>query len=92
MYASPYIALFDSVGSFVSSFTRQYTPITCDQHATKRDSATDIHLFNAIKQIGDRKSYAVAKRCIDAAMHRTVAFDGMPDRLVVTNIHDTAYA
>lgn len=61
-------------------------------HATKRDSATDIHLFNAIKQIRDRKSYAVAKRCIDAAMHSTVAFDGMPDRLVVTNIHNTAYA
>lgn len=61
-------------------------------YATKRDSATDIHLFNAIKQIRDRKSYAVAKRCIDAAMHSTVAFDGMPNRLVVTNIHDTAYA
>ncbi|KAM3420640.1 hypothetical protein BST61_g3896 [Cercospora zeina] len=62
-----------------------------DGRGNPRDKA-DIHLFKAIEQIGDRETYAAAKRCIDAAMHSTVAFDGVPGRLIVTNIHGTAHA
>ena len=62
-----------------------------DAHGNPRDRA-DIHLFKAIQQMGDSEIWQAAKRCIDAAMHSTVAFDGMPDRLIVTNIHGTAHA
>ncbi|KAI5364159.1 Putative zn(2)-C6 fungal-type DNA-binding domain-containing protein [Septoria linicola] len=62
-----------------------------DGYGNPRDKA-DIHLFKAIQQIGDRDIWAAAKRCIDAAMHSTVALDGVPSRLIVTNIHGTAHA
>ncbi|EME42038.1 hypothetical protein DOTSEDRAFT_72963 [Dothistroma septosporum NZE10] len=62
-----------------------------DGYGNPRDKA-DIHLFKAIQQLGDEEVWLAAKRCIHAAMQSTVAFDGVPDRLVVTNIHGTAHA
>ncbi|KXT04056.1 hypothetical protein AC578_4909 [Pseudocercospora eumusae] len=62
-----------------------------DGYGNPRDKA-DIHLFKAIEQLGEREVWQAAKRCIDAAMHSTVAFDNVPDRLIVTNIHGTAHA
>lgn len=65
--------------------------VAMDGYGNPRDKA-DIHLFEAIEQLGEREVWQAAKRCIDAAMHSTVAFDGIPDRLIVTNIHGTAHA
>jgi hypothetical protein len=62
-----------------------------DAYGNPRDKA-DIHLFRAIQQMGDSAIWRAAKRCIDAAMHSTVAFDGIDGRLIVTNIHGTAHA
>lgn len=62
-----------------------------DGYGNPRDKA-DIHIFRAIQQFPDQEIWAAAKRCIDAAMQSTVAFDGIPGRLIVTNIHGTAHA
>ncbi|GIZ48832.1 hypothetical protein CKM354_001187800 [Cercospora kikuchii] len=64
-----------------------------DGYGNPRDKA-DIHLFRAIQQLGDREIWIAAKRCIDAAMQSTIAFDGITKhtRLIVTNIHGTAHA
>ncbi|KAK5168631.1 uncharacterized protein LTR77_005940 [Saxophila tyrrhenica] len=62
-----------------------------DCNGNPRDPA-EIHLFTAIGSMGDEVVWAASKRCIDAAMKSTVAFDGIPDRLIVTNIHGTAHA
>jgi hypothetical protein len=62
-----------------------------DVHHNPRNQA-EIHLFNAIKQLGEGAILSACERCIEAAMQSTVAFDGVPDRLVVTNIHGTAHA
>ncbi|KAF2213644.1 hypothetical protein CERZMDRAFT_120850 [Cercospora zeae-maydis SCOH1-5] len=64
-----------------------------DSFGNPRDKA-DIHLFRAIQQLGDREVWAATRRCIDAAMQSTVAFDGLAKfgRLIVTNIHGTAHA
>ncbi|KJX95744.1 hypothetical protein TI39_contig1052g00001 [Zymoseptoria brevis] len=54
---------------------------------------TDICLFLAIrKQFSENQICAAAKRCIRAAMYSIEAFDGVPDRPIVTNIHGTAHA
>lgn len=62
-----------------------------DVHGNPREKA-EIHLFKAISSMGEDAVWLSCKRCIDAAMHSTVAFDGVPDRLIVTNIHGTAHA
>ncbi|KAM3413937.1 hypothetical protein BST61_g10608 [Cercospora zeina] len=64
-----------------------------DSYGNPRDKA-DVHLFRAIQRLGDREVWAATQRCIDAAMHSTVAFDGLAKhgRLIVTNIHGTAHA
>ena len=62
-----------------------------DGYGKPRDKA-DIHLFKAIQQMEEGEVFQAAKRCIEAAMQSTVAFDGVPGRLVVTNIHGTAHA
>ena len=65
--------------------------VALDAHHNPRDKA-EIHLFKAIELMGEGEVWAACRRCIEAAMQSTVAFDGVPDRLVVTNIHGTAHA
>ena len=62
-----------------------------DAHNNSRVPA-EILIFKAIHSMGERAIWAATQRCIECAMHSTVAFDGVPDRLVVTNIHGTAHA
>lgn len=62
-----------------------------DVHGNPRDAA-DIHLFEAIEGMGEEEVWKASKRCIDAAMMSTEALDGVPERLIVTNIHGTAHA
>ncbi|KAF2763949.1 hypothetical protein EJ03DRAFT_283087 [Teratosphaeria nubilosa] len=62
-----------------------------DVHGNPRDKA-EIHMFEAIEGMGHSAIWQAAKRCIDAAMYSTVALDGVPDRLIMTNIHGTAHA
>lgn len=56
-----------------------------------RDPA-DIHIFKAIATCSDKEIWQRAKACVDAAVHSTLALDGVPERPVVTNIHGTAHA
>ncbi|KAK5162821.1 uncharacterized protein LTR77_011147 [Saxophila tyrrhenica] len=56
-----------------------------------RDKA-EVHLFEAIGQFSEDEIWNASKRCIDAAMQSTIAFDRVPPRLIVTNIHGTAHA
>jgi hypothetical protein len=65
--------------------------IAKDAYGNSRDKAY-IHIFKAIQQMGDSAIWQAAKRCIDAAMQSTVAFDGIDGRLIVTNIHGTSHA
>lgn len=62
-----------------------------DANGNKRD-ANDIHLFRAIATMDKDEIMEACKRCIDAQMKSTLAFDGIQDRLIVTNIHGTAHA
>ena len=69
---------------------------------TVKETATDVYsrtcnkakirLFEAISQMNEAKIRDAAHRCIDAAIHGTIAFDGIKGRLWVTNIHGTAHA
>lgn len=71
---------------------RSMEAVARDGYGNPRDVA-DIHLFRAIQNLGDEsKVWQAARRCVDAAMHSTIAFDGVPDRLIITNIHGTAHA
>ena len=65
--------------------------VALDVHRNHRDTA-EIHLFKAIELMGESEVWEACKRCIEAAMQSTVALDGVPDRLIVTNIHGTAHA
>jgi hypothetical protein len=65
--------------------------VAVDVHRNPRDKA-EIHLFKAIQLMGEGEVWAACRRCIEAAMQSTIALDGVPDRLVVTNIHGTAHA
>jgi len=65
--------------------------VALDVHRNPRDKA-EIHLFKAIKLMGESEVWEACKQCIEAAMQSTVALDGVPDRLIVTNIHGTAHA
>lgn len=66
-----------------------------DIYGNPRDKA-DIHIFEAIQGMAEDEIWQACRRCIEAAMRSTVAFDHVPeeedDRLVVTNIHGTAHA
>lgn len=63
----------------------------CDVHGNPRDKA-DINLFQAIQGLGESEIWQASRRCVDAAIRSTTALDGVPDRLIVTNIHGTAHA
>ncbi|KAM0714587.1 hypothetical protein Q7P37_009883 [Cladosporium fusiforme] len=54
--------------------------------------ASEVHILEAIRSMGDEEVRAGCRRCIEAAMQSTVAFDGVVGRLIVTNIHGTAHA
>jgi len=62
-----------------------------DSVGNPRDKA-DIHLFKAIEQLDIEEIFGGSRRCIEAAVHSTVAFDSVPNRLIVANIHSTAHA
>lgn len=70
---------------------RSVEEVALDVHRNPRDKA-EIHLFKAIELMGEGEVWAACRRCIAAAMQSTVALDGVPDRLIVTNIHGTAHA
>ena len=70
---------------------RTIESVAVDSQGNPRDKA-EIHLFKAIELMGESEIWEASKRCVDAAMQSTIAFDGVPDRLVVTNIHGTAHA
>ena len=65
--------------------------VALDVHRNPRNKA-EIHLFKAIELMGESEVWEACKRCIEAAMQSTVALDGVPDRLIVANIHGTAHA
>ena len=65
--------------------------IARDARGRLRNKA-EICLFKAIQQTNESTIWQACKRCIDAAMHSTVALDGVPNRLVITNVHGTAHA
>ena len=62
-----------------------------DVHGNPRDKA-EIQIFKAIQLYEEHEIWAACRRCIEAAMQSTTALDGVPDRLIVTNIHGTAHA
>ncbi|KAK0850701.1 hypothetical protein LTR91_012315 [Friedmanniomyces endolithicus] len=62
-----------------------------DVHNNPRDDA-EMHIFEAITTMSEGDVIQACHRCIGAAMQSTVALDGVPDRLIVTNIHGTAHA
>ena len=73
---------------------RNIESIAKDVNGNSRDQA-EIQIFKAIEQMGENEIWQAVKRCIDAAMHSTVAFDGIlehNERLIVTNIHGAAHA
>ena len=70
---------------------RTIESVAVDSQGNPRDKA-EIHLFKAIELMGEHEIWEASKRCVDAAMQSTIAFDGVPDRLIVTNIHGTAHA
>ena len=70
---------------------RTIESVAVDSQGNPRDEA-EIHLFKAIELMGEHEIWEASKRCIDAAMQSTIAFDGVPDCLIVTNIHGTAHA
>nr|OQO17415.1 hypothetical protein B0A51_15582 [Rachicladosporium sp. CCFEE 5018] len=70
---------------------RRVEDVALDVRNQPRDPA-EVHLFKAIQNMGEPHVWQASQECIKAAMHSTVAFDGVPDRLIVTNIHGTAHA
>jgi hypothetical protein len=65
--------------------------VALDARGNPRHEA-DVHLFNAIRYMGEGEVEAACRRCVEAAMQSTEALDGVPNRPVVTNIHGTAHA
>ena len=62
-----------------------------DGHNEPRDEA-EIHLFEAIAGMSEQEIWTACRQCVGAAMQSTIAFDHVPNRLIVTNIHGTAHA
>jgi len=56
--------------------------VKCNAH-----NEADIHLFKAIKLMKGAEVLEACKQYIEAAMQSTAAFHGMPDRLIVIDIH-----
>lgn len=52
----------------------------------------EVRLLEAIAGVPKNEIWEAVRSCIDAAMQSTVAFDGITDRVIVTNIHGTAHA
>jgi hypothetical protein len=52
----------------------------------------EFHLFRAISGMSEEEVQIGYQTCIEAAAQSTVAFDNVPGRPIVTNIHGTAHA
>lgn len=70
---------------------RDVESIAKDARGDARDPA-EARLLEAIAGMPQSEIWRAAEACVEAAMHSTVAFDGIPNRLIVTNIHGTAHA
>ena len=70
---------------------RSVRDVARDANNNTRDEA-ELHIFEAITGMPQSEIFRAATRCVAAAMQSTVAFDGVPDRLITTNIHGTAHA
>ena len=70
---------------------RSVRDVARDANNNVRDEA-ELHIFEAITGMERGDIFQAARRCVAAAMQSTVAFDGVPDRLITTNIHGTAHA
>ncbi len=44
-----------------------------------------------LKELGEHEVWQASQRCVTAAMKSTVAFDGVPDRSIVTDMHGAAH-
>lgn len=80
MHVMPYISSPADVGHAAN-----------DAQGNPRELA-EVRLLEAIASMPRSEVWAAVKSCIEAAMQSTVALDGVPDRLIVTNIHGTAHA
>lgn len=70
---------------------RSVKDIALDVHGNPRGEA-EIRVLDAIGRMGDAEVLTASKRCVEAAIRSTVAFDNILGRLIVTNIHGTAHA
>lgn len=71
---------------------RSVRDVARDVHGEPRHEA-DVHIFEAIQGMSESEIWRACRRCIEAAIQSTVAFDGVPEHdLIVTNIHGTAHA
>jgi len=59
--------------------------------AGKPREPAEVRIFEAIATMSDDEVRAGCQRCVDAAIQGTVAFDGIPGRLIVPNIYSTAH-
>lgn len=55
-------------------------------------SSAEVQIFKAIQLMQPEEVWQACERCIEAAARSTVAFDGISDRLIVSNIHGTAHS
>lgn len=62
-----------------------------DAQGEARDHA-ELRLLEAIAGMPHSEIWAAVESCIKAAVQSTIAFDGIPGRAIVTNIHGTAHA
>lgn len=65
--------------------------VALDAHGNPREKS-EVRILEAIAVMVDDEVWAGCRRCIDAATQSTVAFDGIPGRLIVPDIHGTAHA
>ncbi|KAK4551597.1 hypothetical protein LTR86_011068, partial [Recurvomyces mirabilis] len=77
----------------ISPFTKEgkaVREVACGVNSNRRDEA-EICVFEAIASMPEDSIWKAYKRCIDTAMQSTMAFDCVPDRSTVSNIHGTAH-
>lgn len=65
--------------------------VAVDAHGNSRDKA-EVRILEAVAGMRMDEVWAGCRRCIDAAMQGTVAYDGILGRLIVPSIHGTAHA
>ncbi|QIW98839.1 hypothetical protein AMS68_004357 [Peltaster fructicola] len=65
--------------------------VALDARGNRREIA-DVMVLKAIAHMPLATIWEYAQRCVNAALRSTVALDGVPARLIITNIHGTAHA